>query len=289
MNSANVALLQLCSGAETQVNLNQIEQQIKRLDAGIKLVLTPENALLFSSANDYRQHAEQHNDGPLQQAVRQLACHYGIWLLIGSMPMISRESAQLITTSSLLFDSQGELRARYDKMHMFDAIIDDNHRYYSESTVFQPGQHLTVTETPIGRLGMTICYDLRFPGLYQALCAQGAEMIVVPAAFTHITGKAHWEILLRDRAIENQCIMLAPAQTGKHENKRYTWGHSMIVNAWGKILAQNADDIATVTANVDVKHLQKIRSQMPVIKTNRFQPTLADIRYQNPPSKEQIT
>ena len=151
----------------------QIEQQIKQLNAGVKLVMMPENALLFANSAAYRQQAEKQGDGPLQNAVRELARRYGVWLLVGSMPLISRENPELITTSSLLFDEQGEIRARYDKLHMFDVDINDAHGHYRESDTYQHGQHLTVVDTPVGRLGMTICYDLRFPALFRALRAQG--------------------------------------------------------------------------------------------------------------------
>lgn len=222
MRNANVALLQLCSGDRVRDNLAQIEQQIKQLNAGVKLVMTPENALLFANSAAYREHAEQQGDGPLQNAVREMARRYGVWLLVGSMPLVSRENPALITTSSLLFDDQGEIRARYDKLHMFDVDINDSHGHYRESDTYQHGQQLTVVDTPVGRLGMTICYDLRFPALFQALRAQGAELISVPAAFTRVTGEAHWEILLRARAIENQCVILAPAQVGSHGPTRRT-------------------------------------------------------------------
>ncbi|ENA1776780.1 carbon-nitrogen hydrolase family protein [Yersinia ruckeri] len=274
MKNANVALLQLCSGEQTRSNLAQIEQQIKQLNSGIKLVMTPENALLFSNPDAYRKQAECHNDGPLQQSIRDMARRYGIWLLVGSMPMISRESPDRITTSSLLFDDKGELQARYDKIHMFDVDINDSHGHYRESDTYQPGEHLTVVDTPVGRLGMTLCYDLRFPGLFQALRAQGAEIISVPAAFTRVTGEAHWEVLLRARAIENQCMILAPAQVGSHGLTRRTWGHSMAVDAWGKILGENPDNVSALKVRVDINGLQKIRKQMPVMQHNRFQPSL---------------
>ncbi|MCW6549405.1 carbon-nitrogen hydrolase family protein [Yersinia ruckeri] len=274
MKNANVALLQLCSGEQTRSNLAQIEQQIKQLNSGIKLVMTPENALLFSNPDAYRKQAECHNDGPLQQSIRDMARRYCIWLLVGSMPMISRESPDRITTSSLLFDDKGELQARYDKIHMFDVDINDSHGHYRESDTYQPGEHLTVVDTPVGRLGMTLCYDLRFPGLFQALRAQGAEIISVPAAFTRVTGEAHWEVLLRARAIENQCMILAPAQVGSHGLTRRTWGHSMAVDAWGKILGENPDNVSALKVRVDINGLQKIRKQMPVMQHNRFQPSL---------------
>lgn len=274
MKNANVALLQLCSGEQVRDNLAQIEQQIKQLNAGVKLVMTPENALLFSNAPAYREHAEQEGNGPLQQAVREMARRYGVWLLVGSMPLISREDPKRITTSSLLFDDQGEIRGRYDKMHMFDVDINDIHAHYRESDTYQHGQQLTVVDTPVGRLGMTICYDLRFPGLYQALRAQGAELISVPAAFTRVTGEAHWEILLRARAIENQCVILAPAQVGRHGATRRTWGHSMVVDSWGNVLAENPDAVSALKVRVDTGKLKTVRIQMPVMQHNRFQPTL---------------
>ncbi|MFW5391008.1 deaminated glutathione amidase [Yersinia sp. 2544 StPb PI] len=273
MKNANVALLQLCSGENTRDNLAQIEQQIKQLNSGIKLVMTPENALLFANAASYRHHAEQHNDGPLQQQIREMARHYGVWIQVGSMPMISRESPELITTSSLLFDDQGELKARYDKIHMFDVDINDIHGRYRESDTYQPGEQLTVVDTPVGRLGMTVCYDLRFPGLFQALRAQGAEIISVPAAFTKMTGEAHWEILLRARAIENQCVILAAAQVGRHGATRRTWGHTMAVDAWGKILGQNPDAVAALKVKIETTGLNIIRNQMPVLQHNRFLPS----------------
>lgn len=274
MKNANVALLQLCSGEQVRDNLAQIEQQIKQLNPGIKLVMTPENALLFANSAAYREHAEIEGNGPLQQAVREMARRYGVWLLVGSMPLISREDPTRITTSSLLFDDQGEIRGRYDKLHMFDVDINDIHAHYRESDTYQHGQQLTVVDTPVGRLGMTICYDLRFPGLYQALRAQGAELISVPAAFTRVTGEAHWEILLRARAIENQCVLLAPAQVGRHGATRRTWGHSMVVDSWGNVLAENPDAVSALKVRVDTGKLHTVRKQMPVMQHNRFQPTL---------------
>jgi len=173
-----------------------------------------------------------------------------------------------------LFDEQGEIRARYDKLHMFDVDINDAHGHYRESDTYQHGQHLTVVDTPVGRLGMTICYDLRFPALFQALRAQGAELISVPAAFTRVTGEAHWEILLRARAIENQCVILAPAQVGSHGPTRRTWGHSLAVDGWGKVLAENPDAVSALKVRVDTAGLNTLRAQMPVLQHNRFQTSL---------------
>ncbi|CBJ82927.1 conserved hypothetical protein [Xenorhabdus bovienii str. Jollieti] len=280
MKNVNVALLQLCSGANIKHNLAQVEQQIKQLPDTVKLVLTPENALLFADADTYRKYAEEQGSGPLQQAVSEIAQRYGVWLLIGSMPMISREDPTRITSSSLLFDDQGEIRARYDKIHMFDVNINDEHGAYSESSVYQPGEHITVVDTPVGRLGMAICYDLRFPGLFQALREQGAELISVPAAFTRLTGKAHWEPLLRARAIENQCIILAPAQVGVHGTRR-TWGHSMAVSGWGEVIKKNPLTVSALQLNIRRDSLTHMREQIKVAKHNRFRPQLTSLIKKN--------
>ena len=276
MRNANIALLQLCSGDNTRSNLAQIEQQIKQLNNNIKLVMTPENALLFADSKAYHEQAEQEGKGPLQDAIRDMARRYGVWILIGSMPLISREDSKQITASSLLFDDQGELKARYDKLHMFDVDIKDTHGHYRESDTYQHGEHLTVVDTPVGKLGMTICYDLRFPGLFQALRDKGAEIISVPAAFTRVTGESHWEILLRARAIETQCYILAPAQVGRHGATRRTWGHTMAVDGWGNIIEQNADLVMPIKVKVNTHSLENIRTQMPVAQHNRFQPTLVN-------------
>ncbi|MDR0218353.1 MAG: carbon-nitrogen hydrolase family protein [Enterobacteriaceae bacterium] len=280
MRNVNVALLQLCSGANIKHNLAQIEQQIKQLPDTVKLVLTPEHALLFADADTYRVHAEEQGKGPLQQAVRDIAQRYGIWLLVGAMPLVSREDPSRITSSSLLFDDQGEIRARYDKIHMFDVNIEDEHGVYNESAIYQRGEHITVVDTPVGRLGMAICYDLRFPGLFQALREQGAELISVPAAFTRLTGKAHWEPLLRARAIENQCIILAPAQIGVHGTRR-TWGHTMAVNGWGEVIKKNPVNVNALTLNIRRESLHLMREQIKVVKHNRFRPKLTSLIEKN--------
>lgn len=276
MKNGNVAILQLCSGNNTKHNLAQIEQQIKQLPETVELVLTPENALLFADAATYRKQAEEQGKGPLQSAISEMAKRYHVWILIGSMPMISREDPERITSSSLLFDSEGNIKARYDKIHMFDVNIEDEQGTYNESVIYQRGEHITVVDTPVGRLGMTICYDLRFPGLFQALREQGAEIISVPAAFTRYTGQAHWEPLLRARAIENQCYILAPAQVGVHGTRR-TWGHSLAVDGWGKVMKKNVDAVASTVLNIKTDSLSVMREQIKVVKHNRFRPQLTSL------------
>ncbi|MEY0024116.1 deaminated glutathione amidase [Providencia rettgeri] len=276
MKNGNVALLQLCSGNNTKHNLAQIEQQIKQLPETVELVLTPENALLFADAATYRKQAEEQGKGPLQKAISAMAKRYHVWILIGSMPMISHEDPERITSSSLLFDAEGNIKARYDKIHMFDVNIEDEQGTYNESVIYQRGEHITVVDTPVGRLGMTICYDLRFPGLFQALREQGAEIISVPAAFTRYTGQAHCEPLLRARAIENQCYILAPAQVGVHGTRR-TWGHSLAVDGWGKVMKKNVDAVASTVLNIKTDSLSVMREQIKVVKHNRFRPQLTSL------------
>ena len=276
MKNGNVALLQLCSGKNTKHNLAQIEQQIKQLPETVELVLTPENALLFADAATYRKQAEKEGQGPLQEAIANMAKRYNVWILIGSMPLISREDPERITSSSILINSQGQIQARYDKIHMFDVNIEDEQGTYNESVIYQRGEHITVVDTPVGRLGMTICYDLCFPGLFQALREQGAEIISVPAAFTRYTGKAHWEPLLRARAIENQCFILAPAQVGVHGTRR-TWGHTLAVDGWGKVMKKNVDAVASTVLNIQTENLSGMREQIRVVKHNRFRPQLTSL------------
>ncbi|MGL5343766.1 MAG: carbon-nitrogen hydrolase family protein [Plesiomonas sp.] len=272
----NIALLQLCSGNDVQLNLLQIEGQLKQLDESVKLVVLPENALLFADAIAYRGNAEKQGQGRLQQTLATLAQRYNKWLLVGSMPLYQAEHTHHLTSSTLLFDNLGHIQARYDKIHLFDVEVADQQGHYSESDVYQHGQQVVVVDSPVGKLGLSICYDLRFPGLYQCLREQGAEILVIPSAFTTVTGEAHWEVLLRARAIENQCWVLAAAQVGGHSPSRHTWGHSMVVDPWGTIVAEQPERVAPLQTCVDVSLLPVLRRRMPVYQHNRFQTQFRD-------------
>ncbi|MGF1700063.1 carbon-nitrogen hydrolase family protein [Photobacterium makurazakiensis] len=266
---AKVGIVQMNSGADPEVNLKHLKLKLKGLQLqGAKLVLTPENCLVFGSRHDYQQHAEPLGDGPLQQAIAQLANQLGIWILIGSMPI--RHSSGAITTTALLFDDKGECQGHYNKLHMFDVEIEDKHHSYRESDTFLPGNDVKVIATPYGNIGLSICYDVRFPQLYSALREQGADIIVVPAAFTKVTGKAHWELLLRARAVETQCWVIAAAQWGEHNESRETWGHSMIVDPWGQVVACQQQGTGVLLADVDLELSQAIRTNMPLVNHARF-------------------
>lgn len=263
-------VVQMNSGMDPHDNMAILEGQLKHLrEQGARLVLTPENALVFGRKEDYEKHAEVMGHGPLQKRLSQLAFELGMWLVVGSFPI--RNNDGTLSTTCLVYDAAGNLRASYEKLHMFDVDIADNHSSYRESDTFRAGDNLTLVDTPFGTLGLSICYDIRFPQLYAALRQRGADIIVVPAAFTKVTGAAHWEILLRARAIETQCWVLAAAQCGTHQGGRETYGHSMIVDPWGQVTGSLEESVGALCADVDLASNKAIRSKMPVLQHARLQ------------------
>ncbi|MZI92717.1 carbon-nitrogen hydrolase family protein [Vibrio sp. CAIM 722] len=263
-----VGVIQMTSGPNVADNVTFIEKQIARLvKHGAQWIVTPENALLFSQRTDYHAYAEPLGRGPIQLRLAEIARHYGVWLLIGSMP-IKRDDG--VTSTSILLDSQGQCQAYYDKLHMFDVDVADSQHRYRESETFQAGSQISLTQTPFGALGLSICYDIRFPHLYSELRQRGAEIFIVPAAFTAVTGQAHWEVLLRARAIENQCWVVAAAQGGKHPCGRETWGHSMVVNPWGEIVASLEQQAGSLIVDIDRSASAEVRQAMPIIEHARF-------------------
>ncbi len=266
---SKVGLIQMTSSADPQHNLNYIELQMGRLaQQGVDWVIVPENALVFGYREDYHRHAEPLNQGKWQTALAQLASRYQMWLLVGSFPIAQDDT---VTTTSLLYSAQGQLVAHYSKLHMFDVNVEDGHRHYRESDTFHPGNALECVETPFGCVGLTICYDLRFPALFGQLRHFGADIIVVPAAFTTVTGEAHWQSLVRARAIETQCWILAVGQVGLHPCGRETWGHSMVVDPWGKVVASLTDQADNLVVDLDMSLLDKIRTNMPITQHSRFE------------------
>ncbi|MGC9423050.1 carbon-nitrogen hydrolase family protein [Vibrio sp.] len=265
---ARLGLIQMTSGSSVRDNLQAIERQLAQLaKQKVTWAFTPENAILFGRHLDYRQQAEPLLQGPIQQKLAELARRYQMWFLVGSLP-IRRQNG--ITSSSILFNPQGERVADYDKLHLFDVEIADSHHRYRESATFTAGNRVVVVDTPLGMLGLSICYDLRFPQLYCQLRQQGAQVLLVPAAFTAVTGKAHWQILLQARAIETQCWVIAVGQTGRHPCGRETWGHSMVVSPWGEVIASLAQEPGCLVVEIDVKQIESIRRTMPVMEHTRF-------------------
>ena len=261
-----IAALQMASGPQLQANLMEAGRLIKEAAAqGAEMVVLPETFVLMGKQEQERLAiAETAGDGPIQQFLQQQAQKYKVWIVAGTIPIRSDDPDHAYATS-FLYNAQGEVVARYDKIHLFDAMVGENRDTYTESAATKPGTQPVVVDTPFGRLGMSVCYDLRFPELYRRLSEAGAQILVVPAAFTDITGKAHWEVLLRARAIENLCYVVAAAQGGYHVNGRTTYGHSMVVDYWGNILNMREKGAGIVTASLDLASLEQQRKTFPVL------------------------
>ncbi|NVD07571.1 carbon-nitrogen hydrolase family protein [Vibrio sp. JPW-9-11-11] len=263
-----VGLIQMTSGPDPQRNLAHIGQQVAALAAQqVKLVVTPENALVFGGRHDYHSLAETLYHGPLQRALSEMAKQHHVWLLVGSMPI---RRAEGVTTTSLLFSPQGEPVCHYDKLHMFDVDVADSHQRYRESETFTPGNQVVTYRAPFAHLGLTICYDVRFPTLYSELAQRGANIIVVPAAFTAVTGRAHWQTLLSARAIETQAWVIAVNQVGTHPCGRETWGHSMVISPWGEVVAALTNEVGNLLVDIDLNQVEELRVAMPVQQHARF-------------------
>jgi len=216
-----------------------------------------------------RQRPEQDHDGPVQFFLSQLAQKLGIWLVGGTVP-ITTDTNGKVRAACLVFDASGRRVARYDKMHLFDAKLLETDEQYLESETIEPGEKLCVVDSPFGKLGLSVCYDLRFPELYRAMLDQEMQIIVLPAAFTAMTGEAHWDLLLRARAIENLSYVLAAAQGGFHISGRQTWGHSMIVDPWGTKLAEQTSGNGPVVAAIDLEFQQATRHNFPSLDHRRI-------------------
>jgi nitrilase len=261
-----IAALQMASGPQLQANLMEAGRLIKEAAAqGAEMVVLPETFVLMGKQEQERLAiAETAGDGPIQQFLQQQAQKYKVWIVAGTIPIRSDDPDHAYATS-FLYNAQGEVVARYDKIHLFDAMVGENRDTYTESAATKPGAQPVVVDTPFGRLGMSVCYDLRFPELYRRLSEAGAQILVVPSAFTEITGTAHWEVLLRARAIENLCYVVAAAQGGYHVNGRTTYGHSMVVDYWGNILNMREKGAGIVTASLDLASLEQQRKTFPVL------------------------
>jgi nitrilase len=264
-----IAALELCSTDDIAANQRVISDGLKAAQhQGVSLLVLPENCLVFSP-DAAKLAAQQHAQWLAWFA--QQARHFGVWVLAGTLPLPYRPDGSLIPdgrvrSASLLFSAEGELVGRYDKRHLFDAQVSDAQGAYRESARYEPGSDIGLMPTPWGQLGVLTCYDLRFPEQARALRRAGADMLAVPSAFTAITGEAHWQVLLRARAIENQCLVIGAGQCGKHSASRSTWGHSQIIDAWGQVLTERDQDSlpALVVAEFDREQQQRWREQMPV-------------------------
>jgi len=264
-----IAAIQMVSGPEVDANLAQAAVLLAQAAAaGARLAVLPENfALMGLRETDKLTVAEADGDGPIQAFLGEQARRHGLWLVGGTIPL--RGAGERARAACLLYDERGERVARYDKMHMFDVQVGDQEAY-RESATLEPGSEPVLVETPFGRLGLAVCYDLRFPELFRLLAGQGMQILALPSAFTATTGAAHWEVLLRARAVENLCYVVAAAQGGRHANGRETFGDSMIVEPWGRVLARRATGEGVVAAPIDLDHLRELRARFPALDHRRL-------------------
>jgi deaminated glutathione amidase len=268
-----LSAVQLTSGPDPLLNLAKVDSFLAQLPkASQHLAVLPEGVAVFAGPDGLNlQLAEALGSGPLQSAYAELAKKHQLYLLVGTLPTQTSDPTRF-AASSLLYSPAGELVADYQKIHLFDALVNDSSKQYLESSTTMPGDKLALVQAEQLKLGMLICYDMRFPGLAQALAAQGMNVMAVPSAFTTVTGDAHWHTLLRARAIETQCFVVAPAQVGTHPNGRQTYGHSLIIDPWGSILAE-ADGSSEMVLSVetDLDLCLQLAEKMPVRHHNRFQ------------------
>jgi predicted amidohydrolase len=269
------ACVQFTAGPDPEPNLRQVSELIRRArDRGADLIMTPEVSNFIESGKRRRDKARREADDPFLTGMRDLARATGAWILIGSLVIDpagepgSEPGEERLANRSFLIDASGGIVARYDKIHMFDIDLPGGESY-RESNAYRPGGGTVVAETPWGRLGMTVCYDVRFPHLYRALAQAGADFLAVPSVFTVPTGKAHWHVLLRARAIENGCFVFAPAQWGEHAGGRRSYGHSLIVDPWGEVMADAGEEPGIVTAQIEPERIAKARGMVPSLQHDR--------------------
>jgi len=265
--SIKIAAVQMVSTPVVEQNFATAERLIREAaEHGAQLVLLPEYwPVMGMHESDKIACAEQPDAGPIQARMAEMARDCGVWLIGGTLPMVAPEPEKVLNTT-LVFNPAGERIARYDKIHLFG--FTKGNESYDESRTITPGREVTSFDAPFGKVGLSICYDLRFPELYRAM--GDCTLIVVPSAFTYTTGRAHWEVLLRARAIENQCYILAAAQGGRHPNGRRTWGHSMLVDPWGEIKAVLAEGEGLVIGDIEPHHFHGVRESLPALRHRKL-------------------
>ncbi|MNJ11318.1 2-oxoglutaramate amidase [compost metagenome] len=267
------AVIQMVSQSDVQANLVHARHLLEQAAAGgARLAVLPENFAAMGRRDSAAiGRAEATGEGPILPWLKQTARDLKLWVVAGTIPLppVGQPEAKS-HACSLLIDEHGDTVARYDKLHLFDVDVADNRGRYRESDDYAHGSQVVVADTPVGRLGLSVCYDLRFPELYSVLRQAGAELISAPAAFTAVTGAAHWEVLIRARAIETQCYVLAAAQGGTHPGPRETYGHAAIVDPWGRIVAEQDSGEAVLLGERDSSEQASIRARMPVALHRRF-------------------
>ncbi len=268
---SKIAAIQMASGPNVSANLIEAGRLIDQaVAAGARMVVLPENfAVMGMEERDKVELREKEGEGPIQEFLSRQAARHELWIVGGTVPL-EASTPDKIRAACLVYDAEGRQVARYDKIHLFDVSLRESGEEYNESATIEPGDELVVVDTPFGKLGLAVCYDLRFPELFRNLVEQGAELIALPAAFTAITGKAHWEVLVRARAIENLCYLIASAQGGYHVSGRLTHGESMIVDPWGVVLDRLSSGSGIVVAELDCEQLRNTRRTFPVLEHRRL-------------------
>lgn len=267
----NVAAVQMTSVADVATNLETAARLLREsADAGASVAVLPENfAFMGLRDGDKLKVAEEEGHGLAQDRIAELAVSLRMWVIAGTLP-IRVVGERRVAAASLVFDASGRQVARYDKIHLFDVDVPDREESHRESNNIRPGETVVTVDTPAGRVGLSVCYDVRFPELYRRMAAEGARWFVVPAAFTVPTGRAHWELLLRARAVENLAFVVAPGQSGVHPSGRETYGDSLIVDHWGAVLARRPQGEGIVTASFDLDAQQRVREAFPALQHRRL-------------------
>lgn len=271
-----VAAIQMTSSHVVDENLDSAKALLREAkDAGALIACLPENFSFIGLKDaDKLQVAESDGHGPVQTFLSDTARKLNMWILGGTI-VVRTNDASRVANSSLLIDADGKRVARYDKIHLFDVTIPGRNEQYRESNHVLPGRSPVIADTPVGKLGLSVCYDMRFPELYRELVSQGAEWLAMPAAFTVPTGRAHWETLLRARAIENLCYVVAPAQSGLHTSGRETYGDSLIVDYWGQVMSRLAKGTGVITADIDLASQAESRARFPALDNRQLGPANA--------------
>lgn len=265
-------MVQMASGPQVQANLLEAGRLLGEAAAeGARLAVLPENFSHMGQAEaDKLEVAEDPGQGPVQDFLSETARRLGLWIVGGTIPLRGTDPNR-VRAASLVFDDHGEQVGRYDKIHLFDVVVPETEERYAESETIEPGDTVTVMDSPFGRLGVAVCYDLRFPELFRVMLDQGVELLVLPSAFTANTGKAHWEVLLRARAIENLVFVAAAGQGGFHVNGRETHGHSVVIDPWGRVMVDKGRGAGVAVAEIDLERVRGARRNFPSGEHRRFQ------------------
>jgi predicted amidohydrolase len=269
---SRAAVIQMTSSASAERNLARARELLaSAAEQGARLAVLPENfAIMGRKEADKLALAEPFGSGPMQSFLARTARELGLWIVAGTLPIKSEREPLKVAGASLLFDDEGRCVARYDKMHLFDVDLPGLKERYRESATIAAGREPVVVDTPLGRLGMAVCYDVRFPELFRNALDAGAQILCLPSAFTVPTGRAHWDLLVRARAVDNLCFMLASAQWGAHESGRETYGDSMIVDPWGEVLARLPSGEGVAVADIDLGRQTEVRERFPATTHRRF-------------------